>query len=380
MKLRIVAAFQTMKRLLLLLFLPLILPAQTQPPPYLQQSFDTFTRANAATLGTNWFNLGTSSSMQIASNTAQPAATGLVETSTFVGTTGTVYPTDQCAEATFPARANNNTYGSVGVRMITNATSTGSGQGQGYFWGAVNGSGTAEIWRLAGGGHFQLQTGSAFATGVPYRLCVQGQLPPFGTGIVLTGYKNGVLDATFTDNGGSAASGAQLAISSGGYGLLLFATTTVGDIQATNWSGGTFVGAPTIVNSSGQTVTQVAAFTNTYLGRIGAAGQAVQFALSSNINNRPVSILQLIVGPSDAPTRNSVNNSRWTLVGSQDNGQSWFNVPAIIYPTGSIMGGQPGTIYGSEYNITGLAGNTIFCFILVSGTVNGSLPVVVNFG
>jgi len=343
--------------------LPAIPTVTTQSQPFLQQSFETCA-GTTATMGSNWAVIGTG--MQRASGKCEPGATGGIEDEAFVATIDQGWPADQCASITLAAHANNNTYGDAAVRINLN----GSGQSGvstpagGYFWGAFNGSGTVTLWKLIANGAFSLATGGSVTVGHIYMLCAVGEpSPPLGrgTGVVLTGYDNGSVSATFTDTSATA-------IAAGAYGMLAFATTAVTDIQFSSWGGGAAISAPTV-----NAFSQIIPGTNSNLGTITGSGQAVQFVLPSPSLNG-LGTLQLVVSPGVPGSGNSVNAPVWQLTATQDGGQSWFPVPCAVLQNGG-MGGNGSSLYAPYCNISGLSGSTVFQFQLRYGTVNGTLTV-----
>lgn len=156
---------------------------------------DTFTRADAANLGTDYAILTGQSAIRIVSNQAAgPAAS--TEGTQYVLSSVVAFAADQSAEATVSAMGSGSDYAGVGVRMS-------GGNGYVVITDGASGAGHTEFGKYTGGTYATLAgIATTFANGDVLKLGVAGASPA-----VLTAYKNGVSVGTFSDSTSPITSG-----------------------------------------------------------------------------------------------------------------------------------------------------------------------------
>lgn len=314
---------------------------------------DTFTRANAATLGSNWIIQapGPNNIFQINGNQAQPL-TDAVNVCSAVSPISN-FPYDQYAELKIATRANSSNLLGPMVRMSKFAGLATSGTAaQGYCAMSHIGGTTYSIYSFggftpagAGLGTRELATSSqAVALNDVVRVIVQGSTISFTV--------NGVAIVT------SPATVTDTALNFGYPGMFAQSNAGAANIGATNFACGSVNSVPTIQNpSSASNQYVLLPQTSTNLGQISATGQCVQFRIGPLTRDFTGRLQIVVSGP-------PVLNPLWALEGSQDGGVSWFLVPAGTVPVLNTILGDPGTQYGPWYDILGMAGGsgTLFRF------------------
>lgn len=324
---------------------------------------DTFTRANAATLGSNWLtSIIANAGLQISGNQAVPQAIGTNCTDNWIAPPKQGWSPNQYAQATLAAHANNNVRGGPAVRLTPISIGLG-----GYCAGFFLGSATLTLFKVpfvVGGSYTSLATFGTANVNDVIGLAVQ-DIGGFPT---LTVIQNGVALAPFTDNTANP-------ILFGSPGAWLTATTAVTDVGLTNWSAGMPQTPPTILGTSLMPVPLSPGTPFTFPVLLTSAQQSVQFTLPP-VAGRRMTRLQITVGPGN---NSSVTNPKWFLNGSQDYinnaTPSWFPI-AMENLQGAPLGAfiAP-SVYASWADIDGLPGS-LFQFGLASGTVSGTgLPI-----
>lgn len=318
---------------------------------------DTFTRANASTLGANWTAVSTTAGCQISGNQAIPSTTAAVGTCFF---SAADWPNDQGSKVTMSTIAALGTDLSgalVRVQIAPLATN-------GYYAGSHNiADSHVHLIRIVLGGFTNLATSAdTIAVGDTVQIQVQGCNPA-----LLTVLHNGVAEAgmnPFSDTSGLGPCG-------GSPGILVFSPNSTANAGVTNWTGYAVTSPPTINNSSPYPVLSRGTFTN--LGNLTGASQALQFTLPSPTASR----IQLIVQGNSG----TVTNPIWVLECSQDTGTTWFQVYGLTLPTLAPQLGDIFPIYASYYDVYGLGGASCrFGLGATSGAVTGTLPVFVTIG
>lgn len=329
---------------------------------YTQLAADTFTRANATTLGSNWINnTANNQGLQIVSNSAQALVASLPNGATFgaLNGQGADFSYDHYAELKISTFANTNC--AVGPlarqNQIPNLSQSGATV-NGYFGGNISGSAVYGIYRVAANVFTQLAITAVNVTvNDVVRLAVQGGTLP-GSSATLTLFQNGTQISTVAD-----ATPAQL----GWPGVMVRPDATLTNAAAQNFAAGNVTVAPTNTNFGTLVLGQSA-----QIGTISATGQTLQFSVAP-ISEKFLGKLQMVVAGG------SVLNPVWALEGGQDAFATHaFMMPAFTVPGLSTLG-DLACIYAQVYDITGLGGAN-FRFGLVSGTVQSAVTVFALVG
>lgn len=156
---------------------------------------DSFTRADAANLGTDYGTLTGQSAIRVVSNQAAgPAAS--TEGTQYVLSSVVAFAANQSAQATVSGMSSGSDYVGVGVRMN-------GGDGYVFISDGVSGAGHTEIGKWVGGSYTALiGVATTVANGDVLKLAVSGSSPA-----ALTAYKNGASVGTFNDSTSPIASG-----------------------------------------------------------------------------------------------------------------------------------------------------------------------------
>lgn len=330
---------------------------------------DSFTRANAATLGANW-SAPAGSSMQISSNQAIATATSVINFSTWSASPFQGWNPDQFSSVNVVSRSGNVNYFGAAVRLpgsigVPSAGVTGA-LGM-YFFGGHAGNNTVSL-QKANPSLADLQTyGAMPAFPATFGLAVQTT----SVGVVLTPFLNGVAQTPFTDTSASQ-------ILWGSPGIMEDVTVTTADVPMTNFSAGAVLNAPSSITNFGS----LTYGSNSSIGSITAVGIPIQFSLPQGqlaSSERYLGRLQMIVDMGVYSQNNQVINPIWSLIATQSNSNSWFSIPAETLPINASLNGQTPSLYSQWYDVSGLGGCT-FQFSLLSGTISGSLPVYALVG
>lgn len=189
-------------------------------------SRDSFTRANAGTLGANWTaNSGTTTTaaLGITSNAAQPQTTGGRGAAFWSATGSSVFANNQYSECTANCSATSTNNHLCGPTVRASA-------GDNYYlftWNQNNNATNIQIASVVGGVFTNLinTTSDLLTSGAVMRLEI--------VGFVLTGYINGAQVLQVTDAGNSLASGAP--------GVTAFMAAASPTSNVTNWEGGDLI-------------------------------------------------------------------------------------------------------------------------------------------
>lgn len=319
---------------------------------------DTFTRANASTLGTNWGAVNNNGGCQILSNQAKPLNTTINGTCLY---NSIDWPNDQGAQATMATIAS---IGSQDIAAVIVRGQFWQNSTNGYFAGSFNTADTKiHLVRIISNSYTGLATSAAnIVVGDVIQLQVQGCNPTN-----LTVLQNGTPVPgmnPFVDSNG-------LGPCSGSPGIYVAAVSdAVANAGVTNWTGYAVSNPPVVNNSAPFPI--AARATSTNIGNLTGASQALQFTLPSSVSR-----IQIIVGS----TTGTVTSPAWSLECSQDAGVTWFGVAAQTVPNVAPQLGDIFPIYAPYYDVFGLAGASCkFGLGATTGTVSGTLPVWVVIG
>lgn len=316
---------------------------------------DTFTRADAATLGVGWGTYNNLGGCRISSNQAKPTVT--------TATGGCLYsaldwPNDQAAQATLATIA---AIGTDLAGVLVRGQFSQNTQ-NGYYAGSYNTADTKiHLVRIVNNGFTNLATSAAnVVLSDVINLQATGCNP-----VSLIVLQNG----TAVPNMNPVSDAAATAPCAGSPGILVFSPTNIANAGLTNWTGYAITNPATVNNSA--PFPQLALGAQTNLGNLTGASQALQFTLPAR-SELFIGRLQVTVGS----TTGTVVSPAWVLECSQDTGTTWFQLPASLVPTAATQLSDIFPIYGSFYDVSGLGGASCkFGLGAATGTVTGTLPV-----
>lgn len=323
---------------------------------------DTFTRANALTLGSNWNATGgggTLNQCQLLSNQAKPLTGGIVGNCFF---SAVDWPNDQAVQATL------STITTIGTDDVGVCARGNFGQNTNncYYAGSYSTNTKVNLLRIVSNSFVVLASSAAnVVQGDVIQLQVVGCNPAN-----LTVLQNGTPIAgmnPFVD-------ASPLAPCAGSPGILVFSATPA-NAGVSNWTGYAISNPGTVNNSAPFPVLSLGAQTN--LGNLTGASQSFQFVLPAR-SELFLGRLAISVGS----TTGTVANPAWVLECSQDTGTTWWQVPALLVPAMAPQLGDIFPIYAPFYDVSGFGGASCkFGLGVGSGTVvTGTLPVWVTIG